>query len=213
MGRDFETGEYYHVYNRGVDKRQILSDNYDSNRFLKCMDFFNSTKPIGSLYQLTFEKPEETKSKEKLVDIIAYCLNPNHYHFILKQLVDGGISEFMKRVNGGYAWYFNFKTKRTGALFQGKFKAKFIDGNDYLLRVSAYVNLNNRVHQLSGPTAKLIRSSWEYYVSHEDSICNPSIILQQFKNRREYEKFALEALPQMLQRKDDEKELKNLLLE
>jgi len=212
MRESFETGEHYHIYNRGVDKRHIVSDHYDSNRFLKSMEYFNSTEPIGSLYQLSFEENKE-KSKNKLVEIVSYCLNPNHYHFILRQLVDKGISEFMKRMNGGYTLYFNYRTKRTGSLFQGKFKAKYVGDDDYLLRLSAYVNLNNQVHQLRGPTAQLVRSSWECYTSRRKGICNPSLVLRQFKNRKHYENFAREALSQMIARKESEKELASLMLE
>ena len=213
MNREpFQNEQYYHVYNRGVDKRNIFSDHYDVNRFLKSMEFFNSTQPIGSLYALSFEeKPKENQIK--LVEIIAYCLNSNHYHLILRQREDRGITEFMKRLNGGYTLYFNQRIKRSGSLLQGTFKSKFIHDNDYLLRVSAYVNLNDRVHQLRGETAKLSRSSFKEYVTGIPYLCNTEIILDQFKNRKQYEKFALEALPQILQRKEEEKELANLLME
>ena len=155
MNREsFDEGEYYHIYNRGVDKRNIFANQFDINRFLKSMEYFNSEDPIISLYSLSFEEQPKNRVREKLVDIIAYCLNPNHYHFLLRQKVRGGISEFMKRLNGGYTRYFNHRNKRTGALLQGRFKSKHIDNETYLLRVSAYVNLNDRVHQLSGSTTK-----------------------------------------------------------
>ena len=67
-----------------------------------------------------------------LVQIICYCLNPNHYHLLLKEIKDGGISEFMKRVGGGYTWYFNNKHKRSGTLFQGRFKSVHIKSNEQL---------------------------------------------------------------------------------
>ena len=215
MNREsFSTGEHYHIYNRGTDKRNIFNDTNDVSRFLKSMELFNALEPIGSLYALTFERNEKAKKNLKqLVEIIAYCLNPNHYHFILRQKVNRGISEFMRRLNGGYTWYFNFKAKRTGYLFQGPFKGKHIPNNDYLLRVSAYVNLNDKAHQLSGAAAKLVQSSWEEYTKGIKYLCKTDLILKQFSNRKRYEKFALEALPQMLQRKKDEKELASLMLE
>jgi len=215
MNREpFSNDEYYHIYNRGVDKRQIFMDNYDVNRFLKGMELFNSVEPIGSLYVLSFmEESHRNKKFKKLVDIVAYCLNNNHYHFILKQCVDRGISEFMRRVNGGYTLYFNNKIKRSGSLFQGMFKSKYIDGNDYLLRLSSYVNLNDRVHQLRGETAKLSRSSWDEYVRGIKYLCNVEVVLKQFKNRKDYEQFALDTLPQITKRKEDEKELAKILME
>ena len=74
----FANDEYYHIYNRGVDKRNIVSDHYDVDRFLKSMDLFNSVRPIQSLYALSFQK-EQKRDIEKLVEIITFCLNPNHY--------------------------------------------------------------------------------------------------------------------------------------
>ena len=149
----FVAGEYYHIYNRGVDKRSIVCDHYDANRFVQCLDVFNDTELTGSLYELSFAVNKK-KSKKKLVNIIAYCLNPNHFHLILEQVSPNGISKFMHRISGGYSWYFNNKYKRKGALFQGVFKAKHIADNDYLLHLSAYINLNGRVHKLGGPAAK-----------------------------------------------------------
>lgn len=213
MNREpFQNGEYYHIYNRGTDKRRIFMSQYDFNRFLKSMDAFNSVEPVGSLWLANLDKEHRKKSK-KLVNVIAYCLNPNHYHFILKQNVDRGITEFMRRLGVGYTNYFNLKTKRTGALFQGKFKSKHIFGNEYLLHVSAYVNLNDRVHQLRNTTPQLVRSSWQEYTSGIQYLCNTKIILDQFKNRQEYTTFALEALHIMLKRKKDEKEIALLLME
>ena len=213
----FADGEYYHVFNRGVDKRIIYADQYDMDRFFKSLVEFNVVDPIGSLYENSFLQlgGPTAKLSERLVNIIAYCLNPNHYHLILEQLVDGGISEFMKRL-GGYAWYFNNKYERSGALFQGRFKAVNIDSNEYLLHASSYVNLNDRVHQLGGPTAKLVpsRSSWGEYMDDKiKGICEKGIILEQFKNVGEYENFALSSLESILQRREELKDFDKFTLE
>ena len=198
----FVEGEYYHIYNRGVDKRSIFEDREDLERFLQSVREFNSVEPIGSIFENSFEKKKD--NKKKLVEIVCYCLNPNHFHFVLRQLVENGISEFMKRI-GGYTWYFNHKHKRNGTLFQGIFKSNHIDSDSYLRHVSAYVNLNNRFH---GEPYKLSKSSWEEYSGKEsDCICNPEIVLGQFKNRQEYKKFAESSLEDILKRKELEKEL------
>lgn len=215
----FVTGENYHVYNRGVDKRIIFTDEYDIRRFLQSMTEFNAVEPIGSLYENSFNKlgGETPKSPVgRLVNIIAYCLNPNHFHLMLEQSVDGGISEFMKRLGGGFTNYFNNKYKRNGALFQGVFKDAHIDTNEYLLHVSAYVSLNDRVHQLGGETPKLVksRSSWnEYTDKGVEGICKKEVILEQFKNKGEYEKFALESLELIIKRKQELKGIEDFLLE
>lgn len=216
--QSFENEEYYHIYNRGVDKRTIFEDAYDTQRFLKSIIEFNVPDPIGSLYANSFRQlsGETPKLEERLVDIIAYCLNPNHFHFILKQIRDGGISEFMKRLGGGYTSYFNNKYARTGALFQGVFKDKHIGANEYLLHVSAYVNLNDRVHKLSGETSKLVesKSSWNEYIDEKvKGICEKEIVLGQFRNSKEYKEFATDSLELMLQRKEEQKDLAALFIE
>jgi len=213
----FANGEFYHVFNRGVDKRIIFTDKYDMDRFFKSLIEFNVVDPIGSLYESSRNQcggPTATK-EERLVNIIAYCLNPNHYHLILEQLVDGGLSEFMKRL-GGYTWYFNNKYKRSGFLFQGKFKAIHIDSNEYLLHVSAYVNLNDRVHKYGGPIATPVesKSSWaEYTEAGNNRTCEKEIILGQFENIEEYKEFALSSLESIIQRKQELEDFDRFLLE
>jgi len=212
----FVNNEFYHLYNRGVDKRLIFNNKYDVERFLQCMEEFNTVSLVGSLYENSFLSPEirNKRKDKKLVNIIAYCLNPNHYHFILQQIITNGISQFIKRLSGGHAWYFNNKYKRSGALFQGPFKAKFIDSNEYLLHLSAYVNLNFKVHQLGDQVAKLVKSSWEEYaVDQRFGLCKKNIILDQFNSAKEYKIFALDALPALVEKKKNDKELADLLLE
>ena len=116
----------------------------------------------------------------------------------------------MGKVCGGYASYFNEKYKRAGALLQGKYKARHITNNDDLLHASAYVNLNDKVHQLGVPDPKLIRNSWNEYIGPENKdLCHKSIILNQFTDKKEYVSFALESLELMLERKKEQKEAKS----
>src|SRR3989338_5747360 len=162
------------------------------------MQEFNSIDPIGSIYQNSFNKLQLRRPTSKLVNIVCYCLNSNHYHMILEQRVNGGISEFMKRLSGCYTKHFNFKHKRSGVLFQGKFKANHIDSNEYLLHASAYVNLNGFAHQLKD---NQFRSSWCEFInmSHKHTR-DKNIILDQFKNRNEYKSFAKDTLKNILAR-------------
>jgi hypothetical protein len=216
------TGEFYHIYNQGVDKRNVVSDEYDSARFLESMIVFNSEEPIRSIYERSFKKDLQlgglTSKSKKLVNIIAYCLNPNHFHLILEQVSDGGISEYMKRLGGGYTMYFNAKEKRKGSLFLGTYKSIHVETDEYLLHLSAYVNLNDRVHQLEnklgGLTSKLVRSSWEEYVgSVGKPMCDKNIILDRFKNKKEYKEYAESALVTMIERKKNEKEMRSLMID
>lgn len=143
--------------------------------------------------------------------IICYCLNPNHYHLILKQLSEGGISAFLQRLSGGYTQYFNIKHNRNGVLFQGKFKSVPIHSNEHLLHTSAYVNLNNRIHGVRKGAAI---SSWDEYLGNiKGGLCSRGIILKQFKNLSEYKNFAESLLHDIIERKERLKELQELLLE
>ncbi len=199
-------GEYYHIYNRGVEKRNIFTDKRDLNRFIQSIEEFNTKDPIGSLYQNSFVKDKLGGKASKLVKFVAYCVNPNHYHFIITPLVEKGIEKFMQKLGTGYTMYFNNKQKRTGVLFQGKFKSKHVDSNEYLLKLSSYVNLNN--YDKNGKVKKQLSiSSWEEYIKDSNSnFCNKSIILEQFNSKREYEKFALESWKDTCKNK---KELEN----
>ena len=212
----FINNELYHIYNRGVDKRDIFSDQYDIDRFYQSMREFNSTDPIGSIFENSFKNPlGGSTSKSRLVNLVAYCFNPNHYHLILEQLVDNGISIFMQRL-GGYTMYFNEKYKRSGALFQGKYKVKHITSNDYLLHLSAYINLNDQVHGFDNHNYNFeIKSSWQEYIDKEnrENLCRKDIVLDQFKSIKEYGNFAREALTLMQKKKEDDKELKGLILD
>lgn len=210
----FANNEFYHIYNRGVDKRQIFSTQYDINRFFQGMSEFNTLDPIGSLYENSFRKKanaqlgslaSKPKKNDKLVEFAAFCLNPNHFHFILEQLEENGIEKFMHRLSTGYTKYFNQKHKRSGSLFQGTYQAVHIDSNEYLLHLSVYVNLNFRVHKIEN---HLFMSSWrEYQKKSRFNFCNKDMILGQFKNRNEYRGYAKRTLPGIVERKDYLKEL------
>lgn len=208
---EFINNEHYHIFNRGVEKREIFLDRWDFMRFLQAMREFNTVNPIGSLYQVSsqrdrFGSKAFPSAQERLVAFICYCLNPNHYHLILKQLRDKGIEKFMQRIGTGHSKYFNHKYKRSGSLFEGKFKAVHIDSNDYLLHLSAYINLNDRVHSLE---SQAFKSSWKEYVSDNPGLCEKNIILAQFRGPLEYEKFAKDSLEIIREKK----EMERLLLE
>lgn len=192
---EFINGEFYHIFTHGVESRNLFNNALDYNRFLEAVVTFNDIKPSQSLFTARLPKHADRKARKPLVNIIAYCLNPNHYHMILEQTSDNGISEFIKRINGGHAQYYNLKYKRRGTLFEGKFKAKHIHNNEYLLSVSAYVNLNYKIHGLSSRTAQF-RSSWDEYTetTTKHTICVKDIINNQFENVREYKNFAEETV-------------------
>lgn len=153
------TGSYYHIYNRGVDKRDIFLKKDDYLRFYESLIYFNKIKPVTN-FQMA--RLQHKRYKESLVEVEAYCLLPNHFHLILKQTTEGGISEYMKRVMGGYTSYFNEDNDRTGALFQGTYKRVLIDTDHYFNYLFAYVNENHVVHNLPSPE-EVYQSSTLHY--------------------------------------------------
>lgn len=202
---NFVVGEYYHVYNRGTDKRDIFSSPNDILRFMDSILNFNQSEPIGSMYEFSFVKKQKNfKYQKPIVKFVAYCLNPNHFHFLISPLIDGGIEKFMQRIGNGYTKYFNNKYKRSGVLFQGKFKSKLVDSNEYLLHLSVYINKNT---QLGHRMSKLSKSSMEEYEKDIKGICDKEIILDQFKTKKEYLNYAEDVLKDILIRKDMQKEL------
>ena len=215
---EFANGEFYHIFNRGTDKRTIFEDRDDQQRFIEGIRDFNKEAPIGSLHEYRIIKKQlgslaSKRVEEKpLVRFIAYCLNPNHFHFLIEQIEDEGIPKFMHRLSTGYTKYFNKKYRRTGALFSGSYKAVHVDNNEYLLRVSAYVSLNDKVHQIEGKGEIRPLSSWsEYqYPVSKNNICSTSVILEQYNDSKEYLTFALEALNDIRENKERAKELDEL---
>ena len=144
----FVNGEIYHIYNRGVEKRNIFSDEQDYFRFIHDLFEFNDSSPAGKFSQNKFSeaKPQEVVSpiaaRKLLVEIWCFCLMPNHFHLILKQIAGNGIILFMQKLGTGYTMYFNEKYQRVGHLSQGPFKAKIIENEDYLKYLSCYIHLN-----------------------------------------------------------------------
>ena len=152
----FAEGEYYHIYSRGVDKRIIFIDKYDYDRFLLLLRICNNNKPIevrnlprqglrGGL-ALVFEE------QDQIVDIGAWCLMPNHFHILIKERQENGISIFIQKLLTAYVMYFNQKYERKGSLFQGKFQARHANTDNYLKYLYSYIHLN---------PVKLIQSDWK----------------------------------------------------
>ena len=151
------TGQMYHIYNRGVDKRDIFADKSDIYRFIESIKEFNREDKVHSIRDLHKTKQNlqtglkglsVEEKKESLVEIIGYCLNPNHFHFILRQSKDNGIAKFMQKLQAGYTNYFNIKNIRSGSLFQGTFKSQIITGQNYFNKLVGYVNKNYLIHSI-----------------------------------------------------------------
>ena len=141
----FTNGEFYHIYNRGVEKRKIFLDKKDYFRFLHDLFEFNDADETLNLNYYYYGSPTtivERRPRKLLVDVLAFALMPNHYHLLLRQRRENGISKFLQKLAGGYTRYFNEKRERSGVLFQGKFKAKHINDDRYLRHLLLYLHTN-----------------------------------------------------------------------
>ena len=145
------TGETYHVFNRGAHKAAVFHTDTDYWRFLVSMYLANNVNPVHLSNLLAAEKYQgrsllavfdDERPDKSFVDILAYCLMPNHVHMVVRQKSKDGISKFMRRVMTSYAMYYNLRYEHSGALFQGRFKSSHIDNEPYFRYIFAYVHLN-----------------------------------------------------------------------
>lgn len=195
--------ECYHIYNRGAHKRIIFHDTADHVRFLFLILFLQSpisfdqvSRPVHRYVKhRVFDIDEETKSQiadERYIELFSFCLMPNHFHLILREVQEGGISRYMQRVLNGYTKYYNAKYEVSGHLFQGPYKAVHIEGNDQLLYLSTYIHRNPReLPQRKNKESKYEWSSYQDYIgeSRWGELLSTELILEQFKTKDEYEEF------------------------
>src|SRR3989339_312347 len=189
------TGEYYHIYNRGVEKREIFSDKEDYSHFLKLLYICNSIKSI------TLREIGKNFDRENtIVDIGAYCLMPNHFHLLCHEKIENGISLFMKKLLTAYAMYFNKKYERSGVLFQGRFKSEHASTDKYLKYLYAYIHLNPA--KLKEPKWRELRnrsskellnfvknypySSLYEYLNKKIKVTNPEVFPSYFPNAKNH---------------------------
>jgi len=153
-------------------------------------------------YQIAGPKPKFSRfspssislnEKDKIVEIVCYCLMPNHFHFLLKQIKDGGISEFISKLSNSFTRYFNTKNERIGPLLQGEFKSVYVESNEQLLHLSRYIHLNPLVGYVTKDLETYRWSSYlEYLGMTNADICFKEIILDQFKSVNDYRQFVLD---------------------
>lgn len=134
-------------------------------------------------------KPDPNK---QLVEIICYCLMPNHFHLLIKQLKENGISKFISQLSNSYTKYFNTKYKRVGALFQGVFQAVIIKSDEQFMHTSRYIHLNPVVSTLVDNPANWPWSSYNEYISENKGICVKEQIISYFPSVEAYKKFVLD---------------------
>ncbi|MBI2019394.1 transposase [Candidatus Daviesbacteria bacterium] len=195
----FRDGEIYHVFNRGIDRRTIFTDKKEYERFQKLIKFYRH-KDIPIRFSKINQQPVEFREKileklyssERALDILSYCIMPNHFHFLLKQTSDKGVSVFISNIVNAYTKYFNTKHERTGPLFEGVFKAVHIETDEQLVHVSRYIHLNP-VSSSIIPTGELEDYEWSSYPEYlsltEEEIAQKDLVLDMFKSIQAYQEF------------------------
>ncbi len=199
----FLNNKYYHVFNKSLDKRKIFSPNI-AKHFLNLLTYYRSSN-ADIRYSVFKRMPEELKKyKEKLltyhkyykVEIIAFCLMPNHFHLLLKQIIDGGIIRFMSDIINSTTRYFNILSQRLGPLFIPQFKSRMIITDEQFIHISRYIHLNPYSSGIVNTLNQLINypySSFSEYLSGRDKIISSEYILKYFNNNIEnYKKFVLD---------------------
>lgn len=169
--KNYVENGFYHVYNRGVEKRVIFEDEQDYTVFLYLLKFFlspftnNLMHPFLEIPNIVI-RPRPLENLVEKVELHAYCLMPNHFHLIIKQITIDGMCSLMKKVCTCYSMYFNKRYIRVGHLFQGVYKANLVDKDEYIIHLSRYVHLNPL--ELTGfNPVSYPYSSYQYYLGNK----------------------------------------------
>ena len=184
--KTFTENGIYHTYNRGVEKRNIFLDEQDYAVFLHLLKFYLSptdpkqVHPFIEFQKFKVVRPRPLENLEKEVNLIAFCLMPNHFHLLLKQISIDGMTKLLRRILTTYSMYFNRRYKRVGHLFQGPYKAILVQDDSYLLHLSRYIHLNPS--ELTGIIpVNYPYSSYQYYLGQKHATwLKPKIILDYF---------------------------------
>lgn len=215
----FANQEYYHIYNRGIAKQPVFFNKKDYERFLLALSFYRFANPplkLSRLLQLAKSIREPLLQKmsnrgEKLVEIICFALMPNHFHLLLQQIKEHGISIFLSKSVNSYTRYVNTKLERQGDLFQGVFKALHLETDEQLLHLSRYIHLNPVVSYLVKESAlsDYPWSSFPDYLRGQPSFLKLEPVLFQFPSPKDYQKFVFDQIDYAKKLE----EIKHLLLE
>ncbi|MBI3305989.1 transposase [Candidatus Nomurabacteria bacterium] len=196
-------GEYYHIFNRGVNKQLIFHDSADRVRFLFLILYFQSPitfinigRPVKSFVKHSVFNIEGVTTREiinsRFVELTSFVLMPNHFHLIIKEVEENGIARYMQRVLNSYTKYYNTKYNKSGHLFQGPYKAVHVKNNNQLLYLSAYIHRNPReLKEWQNKESSYPWSSYQDFVNKNrfEGLLVLDIISEQFENHKEYDDF------------------------
>lgn len=198
------TQETYHVFNRSVARQTIFLRDHDYERFFDLINYYRFENPSVRFSEFNRLSADAKKyfferlqaNHDQIVTIIAYCCMPNHFHLLLKQQKEFGISRFAAQLQNGYAKYFNIKTKRFGAVFQSMFKAVRIEDDEQLIHVARYIHLNPLTARIVANSSELATCPYDSYGNYlsdkTDSILDKTMILSMFKDIKSFQSHTLD---------------------
>ena len=199
--KNFSPGEYYHVYNRGNDKRYIFLDDQDLGFFMMRL----KQNLFGENYKGLRSKPLPVGS----FSLVSYCLMPNHFHLLIRQNTEIPTTKLMQKLSTSYSIYFNKKYKRVGHVFQDQYKQVSVGDARYLTWLSAYIHQNPKVAGLVADPENYKWSSYKEFTEGINGICNKNIVLDQFNGIGNYLSFVRDTFETIKKRK----EIEHLLLD
>lgn len=204
--------QLFHVLNRGVDKRKLFMDDKDFYRFIHDLFEFNDQQKVADnnyYFNIRDIRYPEIKNKERrprklLVDLLAFCLMPNHYHLLLRPRIDGAMSLFMRKIDGGYSRYFNQRHERTGTLFERRYKSVLINDQAHFIHMPYYIHLNpldtvasewreRKINNLSKALNYLDNYKWSSHLDYMgkdnfSSVTQRDFLFELFGGSKGYEK-------------------------
>ncbi len=198
------TDQYYHVFNRGINRQPIFLGFKEYRRAFDLLDFYSfATVKLRFSKFLLLTKGERIaifdklrKENNKLVDIIAFCLMPNHFHFLLQQKQDNGISKYMAIFQNSYTRYFNTKYNKIGPILQGQCKAVRVEDDEQFVHLTRYVHLNPYTSYVVKDKGDLETYPWssfpEYIGKVSTDVCKKDIIVERFKDTVSYKTFVFD---------------------
>ncbi|MGC9503806.1 transposase [Baaleninema sp.] len=179
-----EAGYYYHIYNRGNNGDLIFIEPENYGYFIKLIRKYFI---------------------ESLVEMVSYCLMPNHYHFLV-YLKDRDFSDCMKKLSLAYVKAINQRYQRSGSLFEGRFQSIVIDNDRYLCHLSRYIHINPvRANLVKHPQDWIFSSYRDYVGLRRGTLPKPDVVLSQFSGREDYRQF--------VESEVDERIIQRLILE
>lgn len=196
------TNEIYHVFNRGIDRRPTFTTKREYERALTCLKFYIHARPplrLSKFLRLEEERRNELRINllqgQKLVRLLSLCLMPNHFHLLLEQATDGGISKFLSNFQNSYTRYYNVRHNRDGSLFLDQFKAVRIESEEQLIHVSRYIHINPYTSFVVKNYQDLVTYPWSSlsnYLNNDPGLVETGVVMAHFANPSAYKRFVLD---------------------